>query len=252
VVRLGRFAGIVALVLSFGALAACGDDPKTPTKAPTKTATHSTTTGAVSDSTLISQIGDWATQWLRDIRGPAAQPLSCPSIVPGSLVASNSGDARGCLWTSGPRTVSLRVQNLTRVPLTISFAQTWFTLKPLATQDYRLVDPRYNQVVRFQRDARTAITSAIVDFANGLRNPAMQWKSCLEGLSIDCILTGLQTLLPPQVSVFGRLIPAQRIVSLAQQIWTYSPLVTTFNQQASGTGEGTLTFRSFCDVLPSC
>jgi hypothetical protein len=247
---------ILALVLSLGAVSACGDDPETPNGAGRVTVSAGgagvRTGDQVSDSTLISQIGDWATQWLRDIRGPAVQPLSCPNIVQGSLVVSNSGDARGCLWISGPRKVSLRVQNLTRVPLTVSFAQTWFTLKPLATQDYLLADPRYNQVVRFQRDLRTAATSAIVDFANGLRNPVTQWKSCLEGLSIDCILTGLQTFLPPQVSVFGRLVPAQRIISIAQQIWTYTPLVTTFNQQASGASQGTLTFRSFCDVLPSC
>jgi hypothetical protein len=232
--RTGRFFAALALVASLGLTAGC------------------TQSAEISDDELISAIGDWATQWLTDLRGPASAPLDCPSSVPGSFVSSTSGEARGCLWTVDNTTVYLRVQNLTQVPLTINFAFTWYTLRPGATQDYILAKPRYNQTVSFSRDLRTAAGSAILDYAKGQQSPATQWASCVEGLSVECILTGLEKLLPKEVTIHGTVVPAQRIVEVAHGVWTYAPLVAAFNRQAQGLNQGTLTFKSLCQLLEVC
>jgi hypothetical protein len=205
--------------------------------------------GQISDDSIVSQIGDWATSWLRELTPPGSEPLSCPNEIRGSYVASDSGNARACLWGMG-YTVYLRVQNLTRVPLTVEFANTWITLKPTATDDYPLISPSYNQVVHFQTDLRAAATFALTDLVKKTVSPFYEWTTCISGLSVDCLLGVLKAVIPEAgLLINDVVVPATRILSLVQQFWDYSPLVSAFNDQIQGNGQGTLTFERFCLLI---
>lgn len=200
-------------------------------------------TPEVNDADIVTTLGEYVRTRLARLTGPGSVPLECPGELVHADVVASSPDARGCLWQDTAGLTWIKVQNLSRVPLNVYFRTTWWTIDPGAVKDYRLIDAVVGQQVRFQLDLTAAVASAVVEYAQERANPVLEWRDCANAISTGCLLSGLGKLLPPQVTVRGLRIPARRIVNVMNAVWTYEPLVRTYQRRASGTSNGTLVLK---------
>lgn len=202
---------------------------------------HPPTVDTLSDQDLVQYLGDGAQGWLQRQLGIALLALACPNRVPNSLVTADSTDARGCLLYSSATTISVRIQNVSRVPMTVYFGNSWASIPPGTIRDYVLLRPAPGQYVRYRLDANTAASAALVSFLSSGAPPAVEWKACVTELTADCLISGLQAVLPPVVHVGRFEVPVGRILLLVKTVWTYAPLATALHSQISNNGEHRLT-----------
>lgn len=196
----------------------------------------------LTDTDLVAEFRTWSQQWLDGLRSPGSKSLECPGQLPTARIVSSTPDARGCLWLDTRRQVWLKVQNLSRVPVSVMFGNVWTTLDPGATKDYLLSNPRDRQVIGVQPHLQAAVARAAIDYIKGKAHPGVvAWNECASQLTPSCIFTVLQHLLPAQLTVRGVTIPAQRIVNILSQVWTYEPLARAFAQRSADPGTLTLT-----------
>jgi hypothetical protein len=196
---------------------------------------------AVSDSDLVSYLGNGATSWLQRQLGIALRSMDCSGQVAGSRVIAATSDARGCLVGSSAG-ISVRIQNVSRVPMTVYFRSSWASIAPGATQDYLLDRPARGQHVRYRLDFNAAASAALVSFLTSGAPASVEWRNCVKELTADCLISGLQYLLPQTIHVRSVQIPLARILSLIKTVWTYAPLGEALKSQITDSGEHQLTF----------
>jgi hypothetical protein len=182
------------------------------------------------------------TVWLGGLQDPADQPLNCPSPSPNTLVEASNSSARGCLLVVNGA-FTLRVQNLTKVPLTL-FSHGWigtWSVQPGQVFDLPVSRPAFGQTLAYRPDLQAGISSSLVDFLQSKGPPAVKWRDCGESLTVGCLRAGLVELLPQEVVFRGRAIPVQQVADALDTVISNQHLVQTWNQQQQGTADGTLT-----------
>jgi hypothetical protein len=214
---------------SLTSVAACGDD---------------SSADSASDSDVISAIGEGAARWISGLVAPAATTLSCPGIARNARIIASNTTARGCLWSDSRGSWFLKVQNLSRVPITINFARSWANIEPGATDDYPISNPQYGNYITYQPDLRAATSQAVLNYVKGKLNPVYEWRECAGSLTVGCLLAAFEKLLPSQIKLGSKSIPAKRLVGLMKTIWEYAPLVTAYTQRAVGVTSGQLSLAT--------
>lgn len=200
-----------------------GDGPSPTTPAPTS----------------VEQITHWLeddlAQRLRQMLPETASQLTCPggSTFP-AVRSDDPRSIRACVGY-GNGQYSLRVENLTAVPITLQFVDGLRTVPSGQTTDGPLVNPRSGQTVRFTFSTRAAVTNALVSYALGKVEPvSYTWKSCSSDLTVACLVSSLSTLLPEEVEIHGVEIPLRTLTEAAGDVLEYAPLLRTVENQNTG------------------
>jgi hypothetical protein len=233
---------VLALVLLLSATA-CGSsgDGGTGTDVSATGSTGQAATSTSSDS-FPDQLADDVGQWLSGVQDPADVPLSCPAKSPNTVVVASGSGARGCLMSTNG-VFWLRVQNLTRVPLTVQgpFIITW-SVPPGKTVDVPIIRaPVFGQFVSYRTDLQSGIAASVVDFLESKGPPAVKWHDCAESLTTDCLRSGVIEALPHSVKFRGEEIPVEKIADSLDTLWSNKQLIQTWNEHQRGVTGGSLT-----------
>jgi hypothetical protein len=246
---------LLALLLAGAALTGCqdGEDKDEGTGSAGSTVPPSPASDPAgptpSDDSLLEALSRDAEAWLARLAEPTEVDLACPAsdamVDVNGADGAASADLQACFVPAdqiGP--ASLRVQNLTDVPVTVwgaSALMSW-TLRPDAVADVPLGDPRFGDVFSFRPDLAAGLTLAIVDlYDDKTTSESEKWAGCAHAPDRDCLVGQAAQLLPERVRIRGWNLPAREVAGQLASLWEQKPLAEAFWQRASNRDGGRLT-----------
>jgi hypothetical protein len=226
---------LIALCLVFSTASKCTKDPPPP---PPSVSVPST----LSDTDLVTRLGDRARSWLTQTL--SAFDLTCPNQSSNAAIVSTAPDtARACLMTVNGGFV-LRVQNRTAAPLTLLFSNLDSrTVVAGYVLDVPVNDPQFDQYVTFESNVWATATIALISSLLEHASRAYAWRSCVTEVTVACLTSNLAPHLPQVVKIGEFEVPLRRIVDVFSNVLQYAPLVHTITQQSHVIQTGRLTIR---------